>query len=107
MTPTRLLEDVWYLRFKPQLNHLDDNAAIDLGDGPISFETHSEELAFVRSVDAARVWTLLDDCDTIVSGYCLVNRMNYFVCEVPVPDGEDYWLELGDGEYNEEPWSTL
>lgn len=50
-----------------------------------SFETYGEELDFVRSHDDKFIWTEVDgDGGTyIISGYSLVNRINYYICEVP------------------------
>lgn len=89
-------EEEWLDRFRPQLNHLDTDSAVDFGDGGASFETCGEELNYVRGVDPARVWTMYDDGSTICSGYHFVNRLHYFVCKVPVPAGEHYILELLD-----------
>jgi hypothetical protein len=72
--------DAWEAKYKPVRNRLDNND---------KFETYGEELDFVRSVydtDPRRVWTLVDGDDGnlyIVDGYHLVNRVNYFVTEVP------------------------
>jgi hypothetical protein len=72
--------DAWEAKYKPVRNRFDNND---------KFETYGEELDFVRSVydtDPRRVWTLVDGDDGnlyIVDGYHLVNRVNYFVTEVP------------------------
>lgn len=74
--------DAWEAKYKPLKNHITN-------DGNDKFETYGEELDFVRSVydtDPRRVWTLVDGDDGnlyIVDGYHLVNRINYFVTEVP------------------------
>jgi len=72
--------EAWESKYKPIENKL---AGCD------KFETYGEELDYVRSVydkDPRRVWTLVDGDDGnlyIVDGYHLVNRVNYFVTEVP------------------------
>ena len=72
--------DAWEEKYKPMHNHFDDND---------KFETYGDELDYVRSIydtDPRRVWTLVDGDDGnlyIVDGYHLVNRLNYFVTELP------------------------
>ena len=56
------------------------------GDEVYPYETYGEELDFVRSQPAENIWTEIDGeggC-FIISGYRLVNRIQYYVCEVPV-----------------------
>jgi len=53
---------------------------------PIKNRLNGEELDFVMAQDPRCIWTLVDGDDGnlyIVSGYHLVNRINYFVTEVP------------------------
>jgi hypothetical protein len=70
----------WDAKYKPQDNHF---------DGADKFETYGRDLDYVRSVhdiDPKRVWTLVDGDDGnlyIVDGFHLVNRINYFITEVP------------------------
>ena len=72
--------DLWDAKYKPQDNHF---------DGADKFETYGRDLDYVRSVhdtDPRRVWTLVDGDDGnlyIVDGFHLVNRINYFVTELP------------------------
>ena len=72
--------DAWDAKYKPMTNQF---------DGSDKFETYGKELDYVRSVydaDPRRVWTLVDGDDGnlyIVDGYHLVNRVNYFITEVP------------------------
>jgi hypothetical protein len=77
--------DDWTVKYKPIKNHLDDNAS---GDGDM-FETFGPEVEFVRAQDPRCIWTLVDCGDAlyIINGYHFVNRLNYFVTEVPF-DGE-------------------
>jgi len=65
--------------FRPIQNHFRDYKTFP-------FETYGEELDFVRSQPAENIWTEIDgDGGTyIVNGYHLVNRIQYYVCEVPV-----------------------
>jgi hypothetical protein len=69
--------DAWEAKYKPVRNHFKDND---------KFETYGQELEFVRAQDPRRVWTLVDGDDGnlyIVDGYHFVNRINYFVTQVP------------------------
>lgn len=71
--------DLWEEKYKPLKNHI-DTSSYD------KFETYGEELEFVRSQDNKLIWTLVDGDDGnlyIINGYHLVNRVNYFVTQVP------------------------
>ena len=63
-------------------------APIGSGDGPIGLD----ELP--PGIDARYVWTVVDTHSGIgwvpVSGLRRVNRLGYWICRVPVPDGEEY-----------------
>jgi hypothetical protein len=77
----------WLETFKPMQNHLDDHAGFD---GHL-FETFGEEIVHVRTaldIDAGKVWTLIDvDGSLYVSaGYSHVNRVGYFITEIPTTD---------------------
>ena len=79
--------DAWEDKYKPVHNQFEDND---------KFETYGEELEFVRAQDPRCVWTLVDGDDGnlyIVDGYHFVNRINYFVTEVPF-----------EGDYLEVPY---
>ena len=79
--------DAWEDKHKPVRNQFEDND---------KFETYGEELEFVRAQDPRCVWTLVDGDDGnlyIVDGYHFVNRINYFVTEVPF-----------EGDYLEVPY---
>lgn len=83
-----ITEDRWW-EFKPVKNrllkgtHAWDNCM---------FETHGRELKIIKGVVKNRplgVWTLIetDGIQTIVSGFHTINRIGYFVTEIPVADG--------------------
>jgi hypothetical protein len=79
----------WEEKFKPTTNHL-----AKYPDG-INFETYGAEVEFVQSkIDERMVWTWLDAdmCSVIANGYHYVNRLNYFVCEVPYEEDTDYQI---------------
>ena len=77
----QLSEDEFAAIYQPIANHLNPNASFDWGQGyGTIFETFGEELAYVRSQPADTIWTFLSgDGDMIVSGYCFVNRVGYFI----------------------------
>jgi len=79
----------WEEKFKPTTNHLTKYP------DEISFETFGAEVEFVQSkVDERLVWTWLDAdmCSVISNGYHYVNRLSYFVCEVPYEEDTDYQI---------------
>lgn len=58
----------------------------DYGWNGTLWETFGRDLEFVRSVPNENVWTLIDGDDggqVIVSGFHVVNRVGYFVTELP------------------------
>ena len=84
--------DEWVKRYKPIKNHItkypDPNAEFE------PFETYGEEWEFVKSQDPKYVWTEIDgDMSTLlIAGIGWVNRMTYYVCEVPWETGDEQVL---------------
>ena len=83
--------DAWCDMYKPIINHFDDNASFDNGYGGIMFETYGAEEQFVREMAIAnplRVWTYVDGNGGtfIVNGMQFVNRIGYFITELPADD---------------------
>jgi hypothetical protein len=77
--------DEWVETYKPILNHIDTNASFD----GMMFETYDEEYAFVKATDGNRIWMYGDGDDGgsyIWSGWGFVNRLGYFITEVPFPE---------------------
>jgi hypothetical protein len=74
--------DEWHNFYKPIKNNVTKYKAEFL----TAFETYGEELDFVRSQPAENIWTEIDGDGGvfIINGYHLVNRIQYYVCEVPV-----------------------
>jgi hypothetical protein len=89
--------DAWETKYKPIKNHLDSDAS---WNGTM-FETFGDEVEFVFSQPEANVWTWIDgDGDDeessgtfLVSGFHHVNRIGYFVCEVPCDNFEEVQVE--------------
>lgn len=78
-------------QFKPLTNHFHEH------DPELHFETYGEEDEFVRTfIDQKRVWTYTDvgNGSVITEGYHWVNRLGYFVTEVPWEDDTDYEVDL-------------
>ena len=72
----------WAEVYRPKDNHLVKNK------GQQHFETYGIELGYVLATadtEPDRVWTLVDGDEGtwIVNGYHLVNRISYFITEVP------------------------
>ena len=92
---TKLIEltfDEWLETYKPITNHIDTNASFqnESGNG-IMFETYGEEVEFVKQQDPNRIWMYGsgDDGGTYIwSGWGFVNRLGYFITEVPFSDSE-------------------
>jgi len=85
----KLTMDNWEKIYKPINNHLGDNPSFqdERGVG-IMFETYGVELDHVQSLDEHNVWTYVDSelGTDILAGYYSVNRIGYFVTEVPWED---------------------
>jgi len=91
--------DEWCATYKPIVNHIDDNASFDNGEGGIMFETYGDEVEFVKSQSPDKIWMYGqgDDGGTYVwNGWGFVNRLGYFVTEVPCPDGLTIQVQVGE-----------
>ena len=91
--------DEWLTTYKPILNHLDENASFQSDDGGIMFETYGDEVEFVKSQDPAKIWMYGDGDDGggyIWSGWGFVNRLGYFVTEVPCPDNTIIQIQVDE-----------
>ena len=79
-----MTEDEWFETYKPIKNHIDLNASFD---GHM-FETYDEEVAFVKEQPNENIWMYGDGDDGggyLWNGWGFVNRIGYFVTEVPCP----------------------
>jgi hypothetical protein len=92
-TSTQITEDDFDAKYPLVTNHINPHATWAFGDGPgCLFDTHGQELAFVRHQDPRTIWTLVDGDDGnlyVVSGYRIVNRIGYLISTVPFPDDAD------------------
>jgi len=76
--------DEWCDTYKPIKNHIDNNASFN-GE---MFETYGDEVAFVKEQPEDRIWMYGDGNDGgsyVWSGWGFVNRLGYFITEVPCP----------------------
>jgi hypothetical protein len=76
--------DEWCDTYKPIKNHIDTNASFN-GE---MFETYGDEVEFVKQQDPAHIWTYGDGDDGgsyVWNGWSFVNRIGYFITEVPCP----------------------
>ncbi len=84
-----MTEEEWFETYKPIPNHLDENASFNDGEHGYMFETYGDEVEFVKAQDENRIWMYGDGDDGgsyIWSGWGFVNRLGYFITEVPFPD---------------------
>jgi hypothetical protein len=80
--------DEWAKKYKPISNHLVKDPDQQM------FETYGEELEYVKTIESNRIWTYLDgDMSSLIcAGYHFVNRIGYYITEVPWTDEDDYVL---------------
>ena len=88
--------DEWCKKYKPVGNHLVDNASfggwLEGEEQGIMFETYGDEEVFVRQTavaDPKRVWTYVDSEDggtCVINGMHWVNRIGYFITELPADE---------------------
>jgi hypothetical protein len=79
--------DTWIETYRPILNHIDTNASFD----GMMFETYGDEVDFVKEQDVHHIWMYGDGDDGgsyVWSGWGFVNRIGYFITEVPWIEGE-------------------
>ena len=89
-----LTEEEWFNTYKPIKNNLVENSSFD----DHMFETYGEEVEFVKAQDENRIWMLGDGDDGgmyIWNGWGFVNRIGYFVTEVPCPPDTTIQVQVG------------
>jgi hypothetical protein len=97
--------DEWAKKFRPIKNHFSKSP------NETMFETFGEEVDFVVKADNKYVWTWLqgDMSDLVCAGYHYVNRLGYYITEVPWEDDMDYALLSVEVEcecYNEDGYEN-
>jgi hypothetical protein len=91
---TELEYDEWFDKYKPITNDHDELRI---------YETYGVDLEFIESIiEDNRVWTFIDsgDFSVITNGAMFVNRLCYYVTEVPW-EGEAGDIEIDLYEANE------
>jgi hypothetical protein len=99
-----ITEEDWVMDYQPIENHIEPNSSFE---GHM-FETYGEELDFVLSHDIHNIWTYIDGDSgnpLIVNGYSLVNRIGYFITEVPWEGTDEINVSLVD--YEEEDFLEM
>ena len=90
----------WVKQYKPIYNHIDKNASFqDESDNGLMFETYGDEVEFVKSQSPENIWTYGDGDDGggyIWNGWHLVNRIGYFVTEVPCPPDTTIQIQVDE-----------
>ena len=100
----KITEEDWVMDYQPIENHIEPNSSFE---GHM-FETYGEELDFVLSHDIHNIWTYIDGDSgnpIIVNGYSLVNRIGYFITEIPWADEDEINVSLVD--YDEEDFLEM
>jgi hypothetical protein len=95
-----LTMEEWEATYKPIYNHIDNNASFqdESGQG-IMFETYGDEVAFVKSQSPDKIWMYGsgDDGATYIwNGWGFVNRLGYFITEVPCPPNTHIQVQVGE-----------
>ena len=79
----------WEAKYKPISNHFRDY------QDQLMFETYGEEYEFVKTkIESKQVWTYADGdmSSFIFAGFGIVNRIGYYVTEIPWESGDEFIL---------------
>ena len=96
-----MTEDEWFATYKPVPNHIDKNASFSDGEQGYMFETYGEEIEFVKNSNTNHIWMYGegDDGGTFIwSGWGFVNRLGYFITEVPFPPNTDIQIRISEDD---------
>lgn len=82
----------WIDRFKPIMDP-ENNGDTPMDVGLVPAHRRVPEDDFQLALNEGRVWTLVDvePYPIVVSGAAYVNRLEYYICEVAVPDGTSFY----------------
>lgn len=74
--------DTWAEKYKPIPNKFSKQP------DELMYETYGEEVEFVQKADNRYIWTYVDSdmCSLLLAGYHYVNRLGYYITEVPWTD---------------------
>jgi hypothetical protein len=90
-----LTMEEWEATYKHVTNHIDTNASFD----GAMFETYGDEVEFVKSQSPDKIWMFGDGDDGglyIWNGWGFVNRLGYFVTEVPCPPDTHIQIQVAE-----------
>ncbi len=88
----------WEATYKPIPNNIETNAAFD----GLMFETYGPEYEFVKKAHPNHIWTYGDGDDGgsyIWAGWSFVNRIGYFITEIPFPENTDIQIKVSSYWY--------
>jgi len=94
--PVQFIEmdfDEWCETYKPIPNNIVEDSSFD----GTMFETYGAEYEFVKKADPAYIWMYGDGDDGgtyIWNGWHIVNRIGYFITEVPCPPDTDMQVKV-------------
>lgn len=103
-----MLYDEWEEKYKPIENTIVGNPSFE----PYGFDTHGEEVEFVRQHLVENIWTVVDGDSGefwITPGFRFVNRFAYMITAIPwegnvddvfLGDEEDYQRVLKRQEFD-------
>lgn len=85
----------WVQQYKPE---------VDSDDSPRMFETYGEDVEEVIKHDNNLIWTYLegDSGSVITQGYHYVNRLGYYITEVPWEQDVEYEVDYYEYPEDEE-----
>jgi hypothetical protein len=89
--------DEWVKTYKPILNQIDPTSSFDMGEGGTMFETYGKEVEFVKEQNDSNIWMYGDGDDGgsyIWSGWGFINRIGYFITEVPCPPNTTIQIQV-------------
>jgi hypothetical protein len=80
--------DTWAEKYKPKPNKFSKQP------DELMYETFGQEVEFVQAQDPRHVWTYVDGdmSSLLLAGYHYVNRLGYYVTEIPWEDDNEYAL---------------
>lgn len=80
--------DSWVDKYRPIKDKFED--------GPRQFETYGADWDIIRNTDPRYIWTWIDggDYSLIINGVGLVNRLVYYITEVPWEDGQVIQIDM-------------
>jgi hypothetical protein len=84
--------------YKPIKNHIDVTASFD----GLMFETYGEEYEFIKGTPERHIWTYGDGDDGgsyVWNGWSFVNRIGYFITEVPFPENTTIQIKVSSYWY--------